>query len=98
MKKKIRSLAMVLTLAAAALPAHAADSKDEAQNVRVTNFPATQEVKGSVQVADPIPAAILKSFATTTVPPVEPGDVAHLVNLGTLKTAGFTEAEAVKWG
>ena len=59
------------------------------QQVFVTNFPALQNIKGEVEITQPVPLSALVSFEQITVPPVKPSDTTRLVEAGTLQTNGF---------
>jgi hypothetical protein len=70
------------------LPAPSAADR-EVQEVRVTNFPATQRVEGRVGVDGPIHQAALASLREIEVPPVAPSEVRRLVPAGIIGTDGF---------
>src|SRR5262245_61048985 len=75
----------------AAIPSRGA-SEEEAKEVRVVNFPATQKILGTVSVTEPIPQASLTSLLEIEVPPVKPDDPRRLIAAGTIDTGGFTGA------
>lgn len=72
------------------LPAGQAISQ-ELQRVVVTNFPSVFDVRGTVDIAGPIPMTEQKTFANITVSPVKPTDTLRLVKGGVLETKGFSE-------
>ena len=90
-----KSPAIVLTALAALLlllvvPAGTLRSQEEIQPVRVTNFPATQQVAGSISVDGVIRHSATQRLKDILVSPVGPRETTRLVQAGTLATDGFT--------
>lgn len=63
---------------------------EELQRVFVTNFPALQQVEGSVSVKGPIRQATLAVLKEIIVSPVGPKDTQRLIQGGSIQTDGFT--------
>jgi hypothetical protein len=63
---------------------------EEVQLVRVTNFPALQEVAGTVSVEGPVRHATLQRVKEILVPPVEPKETGQLIDGGVVSMDGFT--------
>ena len=90
-----KSPVIVLTALAALLlllvvPAGTLRSQEEIQPVRVTNFPATQQVAGSISVDGVIRHSATQRLKDILVSPVGPRETTRLVQVGTLATDGFT--------
>lgn len=82
-------LVPVLLAAAPAPPSWAADGQPAA--VAVTNFPATQQVAGTVTIGQPIPATRLDTSAAL-VSPALPSDLNSLTEGGIVEASGFSSA------
>jgi hypothetical protein len=80
------TLALLATVPAGSQP----DRRSEAELVFVTNFPAVQQVGGTVAVEGPIRHARMDRRAEILVPPVGPQETTRLIPAGTLATDGFT--------
>ncbi len=63
--------------------------EDEPQEVVVTNFPDTQDVRGQVRVEGPVHQASFLALEEVEVPPVSRADVTRLIDAGVLETKGF---------
>ena len=82
-------VALAVGLVAAGIEGMNGAEDNEIAPVRVTNFPETQRVEGSVKVSDPVPLAALASFRNVEVPPrALPGSI-QKYSAGTLTTDGF---------
>lgn len=77
-------------LLAALVPAGAA-SREEPQEVVVTNFPDPQRIEGSVSIEGVVRRAILETVREVDVVPVAPSETTRLVPGGILTTDGFPE-------
>ena len=81
-----------VSLAAVLIPQQGGPSatQEEVQDVRVTNFPGTQHVNGSVSVEGPVHQAALSAINDIEVPALlRPTDIRHLVPAGAITTDGF---------
>lgn len=58
--------------------------------VWIANFPEIQDIRGSVTVGEPIPAAVLERFEGVTVSSVRPDETTRLVSAGTVDTVGYS--------
>jgi hypothetical protein len=81
---------LVAILLAFLAPAGPLQSQDEVQAVRVTNFPATQQVAGSISVEGVIRHSTTQRLREILVSPVGPRETTRLIQAGTLATDGFT--------
>jgi hypothetical protein len=88
-RSAVIALCLLLIPAAFLLAPSRAAQDDEIQPVRVTNFPETQRVAGSVSIEGPVRQAALASVRDIEVPPVGPSDPRRLVSAGVLTTDGF---------
>ncbi|MGH9798236.1 MAG: hypothetical protein ACRD5D_08800 [Candidatus Polarisedimenticolia bacterium] len=82
--------AAALTLAFLATFPAGSQPDREAELVFVTNFPAVQQVGGTVGVDGPVRHARMDRRAEILVPPVGPQETTRLIPAGTLATDGFT--------
>lgn len=64
----------------------------EADPVRVVNFPEVQSVAGTVEMTTPATNTELRSISESVVAPIAPDDTANLVLAGTLDAHGFRSA------
>ena len=78
-----------LTIALATRPAGGAGS-DDVRDVFVTNFPATQNVEGTVSVAGTIHHALFRERREIQVPPVARHETTRLIDGGSIAMEGFT--------
>lgn len=88
-RRALIALCLLLLPAAFFLAPSRAAGEDEIQPVRVTNFPGTQRIAGSVSIEKPVPQAALVSFHEIELPPVTPTDPRRLISAGVLTTDGF---------
>jgi hypothetical protein len=66
--------------------------QDEIQRVLVTNFPATQQIAGTVSIDGPVRHATLLRLKEILVSPVEPKETGRLIDGGVVSMDGFTSA------
>ena len=64
-------------------------TSQEVSFVRVTNFPALQEIEGKVTIEDPIRLAKMVAMGDIIVPPVRADQTTRWVDAGVLETGGF---------
>lgn len=81
---RLLALAVALTLGPGS--ARAADPPGD---VRVTNFPEIQSIRGSVEILEPATTSRLLSISEDVVSPVPPEQTGNLVLAGTLEASGF---------
>lgn len=65
---------------------------EEIQQVRVTNFPALQQVAGTVSIEAPVPHSSFHRLQEIVVPPIEPARTGQLIDGGLVTVDGFTGA------
>jgi len=86
-------LALLLSLTLLLLPSDEVRAQhDEAQVVRVENFPAVQKVTGRVEVTAPVPSSTLVTLPEVVAVPASPDDPSQLVEAGSLDTEGWGHA------
>lgn len=85
------AIALVVSgLIVLALPSGSGAASGEVQDVRVTNFPELQQVKGAVAIEGVVRHASLQTLKQILVPPVQPTQTTRLVDAGVIEGDGFT--------
>ena len=90
MPRSVRVTVVILPAATIALLPAGTTTSEELQRVFVTNFPAVQEVEGSISIKGPIRQAALAAIKEIIVSPVSPKDTQRLIQGGSIQTDGFT--------
>jgi hypothetical protein len=59
-------------------------------SIRISNFPVVQEVKGGIEIAEPVPSNEMVRFTDTIVTTVKRHQTTRLISAGVLETGPFT--------
>lgn len=91
-----RSFCMLMVLTVLFIPATLRTSRAELsqpQEVRVNNFPETQQIRGSVSIEGPLSHAKFFKREGILVPPSRRNELSELVHAGVIDTDGYTSVQ-----